>query len=243
MNTGLSPTRSEAWAALDELMPTASQMKDSSGAKPRQHNSNLVDQPLSSAPKAEGTPALASSGAQPRGAGQSGPDGAFSMTQTSEARKVERLHAAKEVDKVMLTEKAWHRTCAYLTAQGHTMRFIAQALDKSEQQVGNVSRQPWFRDQVAKMIDDFGLIDESAMAQMRAAASLASSKIVEKLSCGNNAIELKAAMTIHDRVLGRPMQTIHTERHTVPQDIDEEIARLEADILRNQNPNYSTITS
>ena len=133
-------------------------------------------------------------------------------------------------------EKAWHRTAAYLVAQGWTSRKIAEATGKSEQQISLLTRQPWFNEHVAAIIDQAGLLDEGAINMLRgASASFASTIITLASTAKSESVRLSAATTALDRIFGRPVQTLQnltSGKKAVPLDAADEIRETEAEIER-----------
>ena len=134
-------------------------------------------------------------------------------------------------------EKAWHRTAAFLVAKGWANKDIAAALDKSENMISLVTRQPWFNETVAEIINQAGLLDEGAINMLRgASASFASTIIMLATTAKSEAVRLSAAQSGMDRIFGRPVQTVQnlTGSKKVSADPAEEIRQLEAECQRLQ---------
>lgn len=140
------------------------------------------------------------------------------------------LHRGKRVRHEMTIEKPWHRTAAYLAAQGFNQRQIAHACDVSPAQVSLVAQQPWFRETVARLIAEFGLTD-SARDILEAAASTAATNMVIMMStAASESVKFNASKDVLDRVLGKADQNIVHKRGHVPTDPSEEIKAIEAEI-------------
>ena len=124
------------------------------------------------------------------------------------------------------TEQPWHRLLLYFKARGLSNRECADKLGTSEQYVGQISRQPWFRLKLVKLLKEEGLPGIQEM--IRGAAPESILKLIElRDSAKKEEVQRDCAMDLLDRYLGKSPQVVTTERETLA-DVDEK--KLDAEI-------------
>ena len=131
-------------------------------------------------------------------------------------------------------EQPWHRTMAWMLAKGFTQKEIAQAVDRNEATVSLAALQSFMKQMVVDIIAEFQLNDESAMNLLRAAQGSAAQTLIALASSANSeTVKLNANREILDRVLGRPVQFVNTQKlNSGPIDPKVEAENLKREIER-----------
>lgn len=132
-------------------------------------------------------------------------------------------------------EQPWHRTCAWMLAKGFTRREIAEAVDKTEATITLATQQGFMRQMVADIIAELNLQDESAFNLLRAAQTSAAQTVISLASSASSeTVKMRAAQEILDRVLGRPVQFVNTQKTNPKMDPKDEAEALKREIERLQ---------
>lgn len=139
---------------------------------------------------------------------------------------LDNFHGVDAPKEVIQREKGVHRLMEYMYASGKSLRDIAAETGYSEAQVSKISRQTWFRANVAQLIHSQGagniqsLIEGGAVEAAMVLRDLATSGETE-------AVRLKASQDILDRVMGKATQKVLHGKVNVPVDALDEIKQLE----------------
>ena len=124
------------------------------------------------------------------------------------------------------SEKPWHRLLLYFKAQGLSNKECARHLETSEQYVGQITRQPWFRKQLVDLIHSQGLTGVQNLIRGAAAES-----VLKLIDLRDNAkkeeVQRDCARELVDRYLGKSVQVSAPEQDPLAR-IDER--KLDAEI-------------
>lgn len=131
------------------------------------------------------------------------------------------------------TEKAYHRTVAFLVAEGLTDVEIAEQVNKSVVTIANLRKQTYIEQQVLALIHGRG---DAAIDKLHRAAEEAADALIDNLrqAQGKESLEVvrRTANDILDRKYGKPNQPTTTtikkqvEEMTIA-DIDQRISELQ----------------
>ena len=122
----------------------------------------------------------------------------------------DRLYGDRIIPQQQLkTEQPWHRLLLYFKARGLSNRECAERLQTSEQYVGQISRQPWFRHKLVKLLKDEGLPGIQEM--IRGAAPESILKLIElRDTAKKEEVQRDCAMDLLDRYLGKSATVVTT---------------------------------
>lgn len=145
-----------------------------------------------------------------------------------------------EASVALKREAPWHRLAAMLAAQGLSYKEIAERINRTPQWVATVLKQPYARSVMLEEIHRAGKDELEAL--LKGTARDCIWKLIElRDSAVNESVQLNAANSLLDRLLGKPTQRVETDqRHSFSvaevEKIDEELKRLdeaERQIVRN----------
>lgn len=141
------------------------------------------------------------------------------------------LRGEYSVEREIQKEKPWHRVAAYMLASGARPKKVAEELSVAEATVWNVSRQKWFREMVATIIDtEF----HGNVERMLASAATEAMLIVTDIAANgaNESVRLKAAQDILDRHRGKPTNFVHHVGGRLSENPKDEMVRLEEELKK-----------
>jgi hypothetical protein len=143
----------------------------------------------------------------------------------------DKLFGDRIVPQIQLkTEQPWHRLLLYFKGRGLSNIECARKLGTSEQYVGQIARQPWFRLKLVRMLKEEGLPGIQEM--IRGAAPECVLKLIElRDDAKKEEVQRDCAMDLLDRYLGKAPQVAAPERETIA-DLDEK--KLDAEIAALQ---------
>lgn len=146
-----------------------------------------------------------------------------------------RLNGAKPPLWPLGKEQLWHRAAASIFACGVCVRDVARQLGKSETTLQNLTRQPWFQEEVSRLMREQG----RDMNALFAAEQINSLQTLVKLRDDRNtpaAARIQCARDILDRALGKPVQRVETSGIPVSDDpvAEAEALTLEINRLRRE---------
>jgi hypothetical protein len=123
-------------------------------------------------------------------------------------RDPDRLYGDRVIPQQQLkSEQPWHRLLLYFKARGLSNIECAKRLNTSEQYVGQIARQPWFRLRLVKVLKDEGLPGIQEM--IRGAAPESVLKLVElRDHAKKEEVQRDCAMDLLDRYLGKSATVI-----------------------------------
>lgn len=141
---------------------------------------------------------------------------------------------------VVQREKPFHRTIAYMFAEGKKAIEICEITGYSPFAISNLQKQPWFERTVLEMVEAHGgnrvqsFLDQKVMPALETLADVMED---EETSSRD---KISAANSILDRKFGKPNQGITLEHRVDPKDMsDDELAR----IARSSGTRTATTTS
>src|SRR4029077_6763815 len=123
-------------------------------------------------------------------------------------------------------EQPWHRKAAWALAQGHSLKEVANLLDRSEPAVQNLTRQQWFQAEVTTIMAECGR-DEMALIRAEAFNSVNTLRDLRDNPKVPAAVRFASAKDILDRTLGKPVQRVETTQVTSTRGPSPEVDRLE----------------
>ncbi len=171
-------------------------------------------------PQPDGKKCLGSVG-QPEPSGPE-PSGTFDPSFRDELRT--RFHASPSPSHWLKYEKPYHRMMAMLSAEGHSLREIAQMTGFSTVSISNVLRQPWMQKIILEHITTQS---DQVMLSVRAEC-LKSVAVITELrdTAESEPVRLKAAQDFLDRTYGKPNQPMSVSQVDASQLSDDELAKL-----------------
>jgi len=143
------------------------------------------------------------------------------------------LHNQQLPSVLIKHSKVEHRIMLYMKAQGASNREVAEALDYSDAQVSQITRQPWFMHDLKDLLETLG---EDLVRTVLKGAALDS--VMTLINVRDNAktpatVQVTAANSLLDRFFGKPKTSVdvnHTSgKQPTPADqaaIDREIEQL-----------------
>jgi hypothetical protein len=142
----------------------------------------------------------------------------------------DRLYGDRVVPQQQLkSEQPWHRLLLYFKARGLSNVACAEKLGISKVYIGQVSRQPWFRQKLVRIMREEGLPGVQDM--LRAACPESILKLVElRDGAKSEVVQANCAMDLINRYLGKAAQPIVGGE--TPADVDER--KLDAEIAELQ---------
>lgn len=135
----------------------------------------------------------------------------------------------------IIEEKAEHRIMMYMVAEGKSNSEIAKIMGYGTQWVAQVKRQPWFKDQLVKILHEAGKDLVETFLQGEVLTSVETLVEIRDDANAKAATRVAAANAILDRALGKPVVSIKSESRQLPaSDVSEEDARLSREIASIQ---------
>lgn len=133
-------------------------------------------------------------------------------------------------------EKEWHRLLGFMKARGLSNRECAEKLNKSETAISQVSRAPWFREQLEAVIMEEGRDSLREVLNGEVLNSVYTLIDVRDDVAAKGSERIAAANSLIDRVLGKAPQTIQhvdggrSEAAKEQTRIDADLALVEAEL-------------
>lgn len=114
-----------------------------------------------------------------------------------------RLFGDRIVPQIQLkSEQPWHRILLYLKSRGLSNIECAKKLDTSEQYVGQIARQPWFRLRLVQLLKEEGL--PAIQELLRGSAPESVLKLIElRDNAKKEEVQRDCAMDLLNRYLGK----------------------------------------
>lgn len=133
-------------------------------------------------------------------------------------------------------EQAWHKVASFMYAHGATGKQIALELERSEQAVSNLIRQPFFQERVAEIMAETA---RDIMELFKAERINSLATLIEIRDDPETPASVRAMVCkdILDRSLGKAVQRIETVGEVTSSDPVAECERLEAEVRRLRNEN------
>lgn len=144
----------------------------------------------------------------------------------------DKLFNSKDANLAIISEKPEHRAIVYMKAQMLSNTEIAQRTGYSIPWISQITRQPWFRQQLLHELKIAGTDNLSATFQASALDSIYTLIEVRDNDTAPANARLAAANSILDRVLGKPVQHVETKNQTIP--TSDEITKLNKDIAESE---------
>lgn len=135
----------------------------------------------------------------------------------------EALHGDLDPIRIIKQEKPVHRTMVNMAAAGYQNNEIAAALDRSQQTVATVLKQPWARDylinQAKKTVQDEikAVLEAEALPSIRKLVAVRDGQDVSAQNV------IAASNSLLDRFLGKPTQPITTDAKPMSELSDAEL--------------------
>ena len=148
--------------------------------------------------------------------------GPFEPTLRAELRN--RFHDSPVPHQWLKYEKPHHRMIAMLSAEGNTIKEIAEITGFNRETVTNVLRQPWMQ---RIILDHIAAHSDRVMLEIRAEC-MASKRVIAELrdTAESEPVRLKAAQDFLDRTYGKPNQPMSVSQVDASQLSDDELAKL-----------------
>ena len=161
-------------------------------------------------------------GAGESSVGQPDLSGTFDPSFRDELRT--RFYASPEPSRWLKYEKPYHRMMAMLSAEGHSLREIAQMTGFTTVSISNVLRQPWMQKII---LEHIATQSDQVMLSVRAEC-LKSVDVIKELrdTAESEPVRLKAAQDFLDRTYGKPNQPMSVSQVDASQLSDDELAKL-----------------
>lgn len=141
------------------------------------------------------------------------------------------LHNSQQPNLVVEHEKPEHRIILLLKLKGFTNREIAESSGYTEPWISQITRQPWFKERLTRMLDEAG--DEVLNDLIRVEGK---NSFITLLHLRDNArseqVRLTAAVNLVDRLLGKPVQRTENTTNvfhvsTKLEELNEQIRKVE----------------
>lgn len=148
-----------------------------------------------------------------------------------EANDPERFFNSKDPNIAIMTERPEHLAVAVLKSQAMSNNDIAVKTGYSVPWVSQVTRQPWFKLRVARLMTEAGL--DVVTETLRATTLDSVYTLIDMRDKDTNpaSVRVKAAETLLDRVLGKAVQRVETTVERIPN--SEEISALDQQIAES----------
>lgn len=134
-------------------------------------------------------------------------------------------------------ESPIHIMMCYMVASGKSKQDIAKCTGYTPCQIGQIMRQPWFRQRFLEIAKEAGMDQVEAFVKGETLNSLETLVAIRDDVNKNGATRVSAANSILDRALGKP--TVHVESETKlsvsdaassKEDLDRQIAAIHAEL-------------
>lgn len=157
----------------------------------------------------------------------------LSPARAADGKAPQRLYGVSGPRVELQSEQPWHRMARYLFVNKRTKKEIAKICGKSADEVTLVFKQPWFQEELVKMLDAEGV---DILDIFKAHALEALNIVVEIMNDPEAGARNRhaAAISILDRApnVGKPLVRIETSKASTSADPVAEAERLERE---NQN--------
>lgn len=104
-----------------------------------------------------------------------------------------------------------HILMCYMKAEGLSNKEIAKRTNYSNVQVGNICRQPWFRERFLQITREAGIDDVTAFLQGEVMNCVETLVELRETGTKDDAVRLAAVNATLDRALGKPTVTVKNE--------------------------------
>lgn len=143
-------------------------------------------------------------------------------------------------------ETLLHRRMSDMATQGYTIREIASFLDRSEECVSNILRQPFNRqrmiEQMQKNVADEmkAFLEAEVMPSLKRIQTIAKSAEKENATASEKSVALAANQELVNRFCGKPTQLFKEEKVDVSKATDAALEKQVKEILQEEQEHEQT---
>lgn len=139
-------------------------------------------------------------------------------------------HGEKSANLQILEQKSQHTIIIYLKARGMSNREIAVATGYTDSWVSQVTRQPWFKKQLAETLREAGIDPVKNFLQCEALPALEALAAVRDNPEAPSAARVAACNAILDRAFGKPTQHIQSESTVNVNNAKKSVEQIEQEL-------------
>ena len=142
----------------------------------------------------------------------------------------DKLYGHRQPQQQLKSEQPWHRLLLYFKARGLSNKECEEKLGVSHVYIGQIARQPWFRQKLVTVLKEEGL--PAVQEMLRSSAPESVLNVIElRDNATSESIQANCAMDLLDRYLGKA-PTVVSEQKSPLADVDEQ--KLDARIAELQ---------